>query len=86
MVYICFQKRTVGSIPAELVSHFSIMTEKLRDIRRLRKVTQTEMAKILGISRSSFSKKESGDCRFSVEELGIYASFMGFKLCLVLEL
>ena len=51
MVYICFQKRTVGSIPAELVSHFSIMTEKLRDIRRLRKVTQTEMAKILGISR-----------------------------------
>lgn len=42
--------------------------QKLRYERLSRKVSQSEVAKALGINRTSYYKKENGDIKISVEE------------------
>jgi transcriptional regulator with XRE-family HTH domain len=62
------------------------MEEKLKELRKQKKVSQSYLAEIMGIGRSAFSKKENGDSRFTVTELETYAKAMGVELALICRL
>lgn len=40
----------------------------LKFYRRKNRITQAEIAKILGIDQSSYSRKEKGDAQFTIAE------------------
>lgn len=43
-------------------------TNKLRSLRAYNKLKQVDMAEILGMSEASYSRKESGKSKFTLEE------------------
>lgn len=45
--------------------------QRLRFERLSRKISQEEVAKALGVNRSSYHKKENGDIKISVNEFAI---------------
>ena len=51
--------------------------QKLRYERMSRKVSQEEMAKALGVTRTTYYKKENGDIRISVEEFSTILNKLG---------
>lgn len=51
--------------------------QKLRYERMSRRITQDEMARVLGVSRSSYIKRENGSVKISVEEFSIILNKLG---------
>jgi len=51
--------------------------QKLRYERMSRRITQEEMAKALGVTRSSYIKRENGSVKISVEEFSIILKKLG---------
>lgn len=51
--------------------------QKLRYERLSRKISQEEVAKALGINRTSYYKKENGDIKISVEEFSVILTVLG---------
>ncbi|HLR92343.1 MAG TPA: helix-turn-helix transcriptional regulator [Atopostipes sp.] len=51
--------------------------QKLRYERMSRRITQQEMADALGLNRSSYVKRESGDVKISVDEFSIILNRLG---------
>lgn len=51
--------------------------QKLRYERMSRKITQEEMAKALGVTRSSYIKRENGSVKISVEEFSVILNKFG---------
>lgn len=51
--------------------------QKLRYERLSRRVSQEEMAKALGLNRTSYYKKEKGDIKISVEEFSVILETLG---------
>lgn len=45
------------------------MQSKLYSIRKSKKLSQEEMAKLLNMSRISYGKKERGDVEFTIDEM-----------------
>lgn len=62
------------------------MRKTLKKLRETQKITQGEMAALLGIGKSALSKKENGKIKFGYEEVEIYASRVGAKLTLIIDL
>lgn len=54
---------------------FDLMELKLQRIKR--SYTQKDMANLLGISASTYNKKETGDIKISVEEFAKIANIFG---------
>ncbi|MFN3092162.1 helix-turn-helix domain-containing protein [Bacillus siamensis] len=50
-------------------------TSKVRFLRKLHGFNQDVMAKTLGITKATYSKKENGSIKFSLEESKILADF-----------
>lgn len=51
--------------------------QKLRYERLSRKISQETMAQALGITRSTYYKKENGDIKISVEEFSVILKTLG---------
>ncbi|MCY8081771.1 helix-turn-helix domain-containing protein [Bacillus inaquosorum] len=50
-------------------------TIKVRTLRKRRGLRQSDMAEALGITKATYSKKESGSIKFSLEESRFLALF-----------
>lgn len=55
-----------------------IDTHKLRDKMKEHNMTQSELAKLVGVSKSTMSRKVSGESDFSVSQ--------AFKMCHILNI
>jgi transcriptional regulator with XRE-family HTH domain len=53
---------------------------KFYHIREERKLSQSEMAELLGISQSAYSRMERGDVSLPLEDLARYADRLGLPL------
>lgn len=53
--------------------------QKLRYERMSRQITQEEMAKALGVTRTSYIKRENGSVKISVEEFSIILNKFGMS-------
>jgi len=47
----------------------------IRSLRSYKRLTQSEMAKILNLSASSYNKKENGKVAFTLEEIKILSEY-----------
>ncbi|MBE6722929.1 MAG: helix-turn-helix transcriptional regulator [Ruminococcaceae bacterium] len=56
----------------------AIDTRKLQDTLKERNMTQNELAKLIGVSKSTMSRKVSGESELSVSQ--------AFKMCHVLNI
>ena len=56
------------------------MQSKLLILRKERKITQTELAKLLDISTQSYSRKELGQNEFTADEMFTLANYFGLKI------
>lgn len=56
------------------------ITAKLRALRVEKRVTQEQMAALLGIDRTHISKVERGQASFSIEVLERYLDILGYRL------
>lgn len=56
------------------------MQIKLYDARKQAKLSQQEVAEILGISRNSYGQKERGDVPFNLEEMFTLAELLNTSL------
>lgn len=54
-----------------------IVQEKLRNLRKLKNISQQEMAKIIGTDASNYSRKERGEVRIFDDEWEKIASVLG---------
>lgn len=53
---------------------------KVREYRKKKALTQTEIAKMLGIRQDAYSKKERGIIGFNVEELLLLEDILGASI------
>ncbi|WP_150284130.1 helix-turn-helix transcriptional regulator [Rummeliibacillus sp. TYF-LIM-RU47] len=53
--------------------------QKLRYERLSRKISQEEMAKAIGVTRTTYYKKENGDIRITVDEFSKLLETMGIS-------
>lgn len=51
--------------------------ERIRAVREDRDMTQTEVAKIIGVAQSYYSKQERGNKPFQVEQIKLLCEFFG---------
>lgn len=51
--------------------------QKLRYERLSRRLTQEEMAKAIGVTRTTYYKKETGNIKISVEEFSVLLDVLG---------
>lgn len=63
-----------------------IDTTRIKDIREDKDITQEQMAKILGVNRSTYSMWEIGLSFMSVEQLCKFASYFNYSIDYVLGL
>ena len=56
------------------------MQIKLYEVRKRAKLTQQEVADILGISRNSYGQKERGDVLFNLEEMFTLSELLNTSL------
>lgn len=63
-----------------------IDTTRIKDIREDKDLTQEEMAKILGVNRSTYSMWEIGLSFMNVEQLCKFSSYFGYSIDYVLGL
>lgn len=56
------------------------MQIKLYEVRKRAKLTQHEVADILGISRNSYGQKERGDVLFNLEEMFALSELLNTSL------
>lgn len=56
------------------------MQEKLLVLRRRNKLSQREMAEMLGIATQSYSLKELGKREFTANEMFIISNYFGLKM------
>ena len=56
------------------------MQIKLYEVRKRAKLTQQEVADILGISRNSYGQKERGDVSFNLEEMFALSELLNTSL------
>ena len=57
------------------------MYSQLRKIRRQKKISQEEMASMLGLqSKNAYSLKERGKRKFSIDEALIVAKILGYSV------
>ncbi len=63
-----------------------IDTTRIKDIREDKDITQEQMAKILGVNRSTYSMWEIGLSFMSVEQLCKFASYFNYSVDYVLGL
>jgi len=47
----------------------------IRSLRSYKRLTQSEMAKILNLSAASYNKKENGKAAFTLEEIKILSEY-----------
>lgn len=52
----------------------------IRKFRKSKKLTQSEMADIIGVSRVNYSKKEAGNIKFSLPEATAIANHFGVSI------
>lgn len=57
-----------------------INNEFLREIRKEKKLTQKEIAKLLNLDRTSISRYESGVHNPSLKVIGLYAEFFSVSV------
>lgn len=55
-------------------------TKNLRYLRKQKRLTQTELANIIGISRSTIGNWELGNRQPSIEDLIVLADFFGLEI------
>ena len=56
------------------------ISERLKELRLQRGLTQKELAEILGIKRNTYSDLENGKCEANYEKLEKIADFFGVSL------
>lgn len=56
------------------------MQEKLLILRKRRNLTQSDVAKIIGLSRNSYSSKERGEIEFNSNEMFALKDYFGLPL------
>ena len=56
------------------------MFEKLRQMRKARKITGEEMAKKLGIQKAGYSKKERGSVAFTLQDAKKVSDVLGMSI------
>ena len=56
------------------------MYEKLREIRKARKISGEEMGRKLGIQKAGYSKKELGHVPFSLNDAKIVSEVFGMSI------
>lgn len=60
--------------------------ERIRAVREDRDMTQTEVAKIIGVAQSYYSKQERGNKPFQVEQIKLLCEFFGVSADYILGL
>lgn len=53
---------------------------KIKEFRKLKGYTQQQLADMLGIERSAYTRKEIGDRRFSIEEAFILEKYLEISI------
>lgn len=54
----------------------------LKQARKYRKIKSKTIARAVNLSPSAFSMKERGIAKFSLEELDLYANYLGYEITL----
>lgn len=67
------------------IPNFKINNEKIRISRVVRKISQKEIAKIIGTTQSNYSKKERGDLEFTAIEFIKLCNFYNIEQEIYLE-
>lgn len=57
-----------------------MMYEKLKEIRRLHSVNGEELAIVLGLTKATYSKKENGTVKFSLNEAKKIADYFNMGI------
>lgn len=60
----------------------SYIREYLKRYRKVNKIKAKSVANAVGLSPSAFSMKERGMAKFSLEELDLYANYLGYEITL----
>ena len=60
-----------------------IMGQNIREIRIKRRYSQDELAKIMGVDRTTISKIENGKFSFSIDHLSKFSWFLEFDFMVV---
>lgn len=53
---------------------------RVKEFRELKGYTQQQMADIIGINRSAYTRKEKGNRRFSIEEAFVLEKILGVSI------
>lgn len=56
------------------------MNELLKELRRSKGLTGDQMAEIIGLTKASYSKKETGSIKFSLREAKVIADYFGMQI------
>lgn len=60
-----------------------IMGQNIREIRIKRRYSQDELAKIMGVDRTTISKIENGKFSFSIDYLAKFSFFLDFDFSII---
>ena len=58
---------------------------RIREIRKEKGLTQTELSKITGLTQSVISRIEVGETTTTIEVIGVIAKALGYKLDFVIK-